>query len=318
MTTAVWVVGATGQLGTALLQRLGQRSAVTIVRYDIRWDDTESSIHDLTLALDGWLATPDATCFELYWAAGSAITSTSAGAVAQEIAVFEHFLDAFARAVELARPIDVALFFASSAGGLYSGSNSGPPFHEDAEVAPVTPYGEAKLAMETAVRRTAVATGTKLLIGRISTLYGAGQRIAKAQGFVSQLCRSYIVRQPLGVYVSLDTMRDYVHADDAASVIVAATLRRANEAAGGDIVVKNIASHAPMTLGEVIHQARLVFKRAPSLVLATSALAGGQVRDLRIGSSVWPDLNDLPRRPFVVGLAQTRASLERQMRAGGL
>ena len=70
------------------------------------------------------------------------------------------------------------------------------------------------------------APARPLLVGRISNLYGPGQNLAKPQGLVSQLCRAQLTRQPLSVYVSLDTMRDYLYVDDAAAMVVAATRRR--------------------------------------------------------------------------------------------
>jgi hypothetical protein len=54
------------------------------------------------------------------------------------------------------------------------------------------------------------------------------------------------------------------------------------------------------------------------VALASSALAQGQVHDLRISSVIWPELNDIPRRSLVVGLSQTRAALEAQAQASGL
>ena len=64
--------------------------------------------------------------------------------------------------------------------------------------------------MEADLRRFAAATGTAVLVGRIANLYGPGQNLAKPQGLVSQLCLANLTGQPLSIYVSLDTLRDYL------------------------------------------------------------------------------------------------------------
>jgi UDP-glucose 4-epimerase len=167
-----------------------------------------------------------------------------------------------------------------------------------------------KLVMEQLVAELAEATGARGVLGRISTLYGPGQRIDKPQGFVAHLCKSFLTRRPMTIYVPLDTMRDYIYADDAAEVIVAAMARVIAGDYAGQAVTKNIASHVPTTLGHVLHESTLVFKHRPDIILTASAMARGQVHDLRIESTTWPELNDIPRRSLLVGLAQTRASME--------
>jgi UDP-glucose 4-epimerase len=320
MTVAAWIVGGTGQLGSALLRTIATQPGVVIQHRQIRWADPQESLQDLADGLAAWVSTPGATSLRLYWAAGSAVTSTTSTATGREVAVFTAFVAILRTALaDLPTAIRVSVFFTSSAGGVYSGSNEAPPYSEVSKTVAISPYGEAKLAMEQAVSVLAQETHCRVLIGRVSTLYSSGQRINKAQGFVSQLCLSYILRRPISVYVPLDTIRDYIHADDAAMVIEAAMVRLERSGTDGSkAVVKNIASHSPTTLGEVIHQSRLIFKRAPTLILATSALAAAQIRDLRIGTEQWPDLNDIPRRQLVVGMSETKQSLERQMRAGHL
>ena len=98
----------------------------------------------------------------------------------------------------------------------------GAPFTEHTTPAPISAYGRAKLRSEEIATEFAVRTGSALLVGRLSNLYGPGQDITKPQGLISQLCRAQLTRQPLSVYVSLDTMRDYLFVDDAAAMVVRA------------------------------------------------------------------------------------------------
>ena len=111
-----------------------------------------------------------------------------------------------------------ALFLASSAGGVYAGVGT-PPFREDSPVAPLAPYGWNKLEQESLARQWSTETGTPLLVGRLSNLYGPGQNLSKAQGLITQMCLRVVARQPLVLYVPLDTIRDYLFAEDAGRLI---------------------------------------------------------------------------------------------------
>ena len=63
----------------------------------------------------------------------------------------------------------------------------------------------------------AAADRPPVLIGRIANLYGPGQNLAKAQGLVSQLCAAQLERARSSIWVSLDTLRDYLFAPDCCS-----------------------------------------------------------------------------------------------------
>jgi len=311
MTRIEWVIGATGQLGTAISRAAAADGAVLLSR-PVRWADAEASAHDLRAGITALLADPHDS-YHVYWAAGASVTSATSDAAARELEVFSGFVSDLASAIrDDPRALSVSFFFASSAGGVYSGSPSPAPFTEESTARSITPYGDSKLAMEAALGGLAHA-GAHVLVGRISTLYGPDQRISKPQGFISHLCRSYISRTPLSVYVPLDTMRDYIHSDDAAAIARRGLLLVSHLPSQHPVVIKNVGSLAPSTLGNVLAQAALVFKRRPSVILATSALSTGQVRDLRIASVTLPELDEMPRRQLLVGLAETRAALEHQL-----
>ena len=142
-------------------------------------------------------------------------------------------------------------------GGVYAGS-SGPPFTEESAVAPLAPYGHQKLRIEaTAAERSLSVHGVPTVVGRLTNVYGPGQDLGKAQGLVSQLAKASILRKPISLYVSLDTIRDYIFVDDAAAVIVAAhsTTRpggRPRDADRATRLVKIIGSGAPLTIAALL------------------------------------------------------------------
>lgn len=313
MTVVEWVIGSSGQLGSAV-SRIGARQGVPRVLATVDWSDPGASGRDLLAGIDALLE-GDFDQRHVYWAAGASVTSAVRASAEAETRVFCAFVDALvARLAGDPRAAGFSLFFASSAGGVYSGSPARPPFTEDSPTSAITAYGDAKLAMERALEALA-AVGAHVLIGRLSTLYGPDQRVSKPQGFISHLCRAYLTREPLSVYVPLDTMRDYIHSDDAGAVARAGLSAVAAMPGPHPVVIKNIGSLAPSTLGQILAQARLVFKRKPQVILAASALSAGQVIDLRIGSVVLPELDLIPRRPLLVGLAETRAAMDSRLRS---
>jgi UDP-glucose 4-epimerase len=179
-------------------------------------------------------------------------------------------------------------------------------------------YGQAKLDGEALVTAWSHQTGTPSLIGRIANLYGPGQNLAKAQGLISQICRTHLTGQPLSIYVSLDTLRDYLFAPDCAGLIVEglARLRREQSSSPQGAVTKIKASQRAITIGAVLGEMGRIFKRSPRIVLGASAVSVMQARDLSLRSRVWPDLDRRMLTPLPAGIAATAADLQRKLQAG--
>ena len=191
----------------------------------ISWLAPGAGAPDLRRQVGEFLRVAGDRPWSVAWCAGAGVTGTSAQALQLELAALRETLDALAGAP---RGSDGAFFFASSAGGVYAGVGA-PPYDESSPVHPLGAYGQAKLDAETLVTDWSHATGTPSLIGRIANLYGPGQNLAKAQGLISQICRSHLTGQPLSIYVSLDTLRDYFFAPDCAGLIVEGLARLRQE-----------------------------------------------------------------------------------------
>jgi UDP-glucose 4-epimerase len=251
-------------------------------------------------ALLGTASSLPASGWDVYWCAGAGVVGSTQAELDEEIAVLSDFLSRWTPSAA-----GCGFFLASSAGGVYAGA-SDAPFTEHTTPVPISPYGLAKLRSEEIATEFAVRTGSALLVGRLSNLYGPGQDIAKPQGLVSQLCRAQLTRQPLSVYVSLDTMRDYLFVDDAAAMVVAGLDL---VTARGARALKVLASERSTTIGAVLGDLHRITRRRPPVVLGTSANARFQVRDLRLRSVAWPDTAALARTPMIAGIAATLASL---------
>lgn len=311
-----WVVGAGGLLGSHVVASL-RRRAVPVLTGPVPWADDEGTRAALT---DGVRRLADAAQggpWQLAWCAGSGVVATTQRAMDRERAAFAWLL---ARLEERSGPEPPAgsVFLASSAGGVYAGSPDPAPFTEDSAVRALVPYGHTKLAMEQDVRELALRTGTAVLVGRIANLYGPGQNLAKAQGLVSQLSRAQLTGQPVTIYVSLDTMRDYVYAADVGELVEAGLsgLRVRVGDAPVPLVTKVVATGSSLTIGALVGESTRLHRARPRVVVKAPLGGTGQIRDLRLRSVVWPELDAHLVTPMVVGMSRTAADVAQQLRAG--
>lgn len=312
-----WVVGASGLLGRHTYG-LAQRRGHLVRRSAVPWKDSHEAVVDaLCSGAEEMLNAAAYGRWNLVWVAGSGVVGSSPELLGDERAVYSAFLGALGDMVRSRGCGNGSLFLASSAGGVYAGS-SGPPFRETTVARPLAPYGQTKLAMEKATAEFVDATGLPAMIGRISNLYGPGQDITKAQGLISQLAKAYLLHTPILLYVSLDTMRDYLYVGDCARVVVRAVeLMRADQKATSP-TVKILASGRSTTVAELLGVFQRLFRRRAPLVLGESPNRKFQVRDLRMRSEVWTDLDRLVSTPLLVGISSTVNDLASRVRAGDL
>ena len=323
-----WIIGRGGLLGQSVETAFGdsmdlEGSGTHIWRSPepIAWTEATAGARELGDQAVQFLRAAGDRPWSVAWCAGAGVTGTSVQALDLELAALRETLAALAAVAPQAG--NGALFFASSAGGVYAGVGT-PPYDESSPVRPLAPYGQAKLDAEALVSAWSHSTGTPSLIGRISNLYGPGQNLAKAQGLISQICRSHLTGQPVSIYVSLDTLRDYVFAPDCAALIVSGLERLRQEQSAADpgvkpiVVTKILASQRAITIGAVIGEMRRIFKRSPCIVLGASAFSAMQARDLSLRSRVWPEIDRRTLTPFPVGVATTTADLLRRLQAGAV
>lgn len=274
----------------------------------VTWADRDLALRELVAAASSSADEAQARGWQLLWCAGAGVVNTSEESLVEEVALLETFLDALDRPPR-------AMFLASSAGGVYAGAGH-PPFTEGHEPRPVSAYGRAKLATEAACVRLAATRGTRVAIGRLANVYGPDQDLGKSQGLLSQLCLARLIGQPVHIYVSTDTLRDYLYADDAAAVAVA-MLDRVSLQAESTVVTKIVSSGHAASISELVAASTKSFRRRVPFVQAV-AEDTGQVRDLRLRSRVWTDLDALVRTPLVVGFRATAEGVAAQHREARL
>ncbi|GAA1494817.1 NAD-dependent epimerase/dehydratase family protein [Curtobacterium herbarum] len=290
------VVGGGGFLGRAVVGAL-ERAGDRVVVPRVPWNDTEAAATVLREAVTGLQAGD--TPWRLVWCAGSGIVATGEQAFTAESTILERVLDPAGASPDTPG----AVFFASSAGGVYAGA-SGAPFDEDTDPLPLAPYGRSRLAAEARFRDFAEATGTPLLVGRISNLYGPGANLRKPQGLVSQLALAHLERRPSSIYVPMDTTRDYLYIDDAAAM-VADGLAVVADRAVGPTTTKIFASQHGRTITEVVEAVSAAFGEPLDVREGHDPAATSHGRDLRFRSRVMTALDDRTHVPFELGVRRT-------------
>jgi UDP-glucose 4-epimerase len=318
-----WVIGRGGLLGQGLERVMrekadpdGSCSMLWSPTGPIAWSVPSGGAIELRQQAELFLRAAGDRPWSVAWCAGAGVMGTSPQTLRLELAALGETLAALSGAPTGS---DGAFFFASSAGGVYAGVHA-PPYDELSPVRPLAPYGQAKLDGEAMVRAWSHRTGMPSLVGRISNLYGPGQNLGKAQGLISQICRTHLTGQPLSIYVSLDTLRDYLFAPDCAGLIVDAMTRLRSEQSVTHprVVTKILASQRAITVGAVLGEMRRLFRSSPRIVLGTSAVSVVQAKDLSVRSRFWPELDRRTLTPFPVGIARTAADLLRQLQVGEL
>jgi UDP-glucose 4-epimerase len=322
-----WVVGAGGLLGQHIVAALRGRAPV-LDAPRVPWTDPDQAALVLADTARALLAAAGDGPWQVIWCAGAGVTGSSAESFEAEHSLLVAALEGLhARPAQAARGV---FFLASSAGGVYAGAGAAP-YDESSPTKPLAAYGWAKLRAEQTVTDWARG-GTSVVIGRIANLYGPGQNLDKPQGLVSQLCAAYLERRPASIWVSLDTLRDYLYAPDCAQMVLdcldrARAERPSRTLPGAEasvedvvedvVVTKILATQRAITIGAVIAELRRIFRRRPSIVLGASPVSALQARDLSLRSRVWPEIDERTLTTFPAGVSATLEDLQVRLQLRG-
>lgn len=285
----VWVIGAGGMLGSAIARHARRSGAEVVDLPPVPWTDPDATARLLEAEAARFSGQAGGRPWAVFWAAGASVVASDEQQTSAELAMVDAVTGALARH----RPSGPGAFFlTSSAGGLYAGSGN-PPFGISTAVNPISPYGRLKQTQEQRAAERLQDT-VPVVLGRYSNLYGPGHRAGKQQGLIPLLCRATLQRTPLNLYVSMDTVRDYLYVDDAAAMAWQVTQTALGEH-GAEPLTEILASGQPATVAEVIATVQNVAHRRVPLALGTDASARHQATDLRLVPTVTLDgLTPLP------------------------
>jgi UDP-glucose 4-epimerase len=154
---------------------------------------------------------------------------------------------------------EVRLTFLSSAGAIYTGSES--IFNEGSESLGYNAYGKFKKMQEDLVSSFSFPT----LVLRASNIYGPGQRLGRGQGVIAEWLNSALNDQPLQVFGSLSVKRDFIFIDDLieAFMITVEEKMSSNE-------IFNIVSGYTNSLDEIKLILEILFQKKLSTILLDS------------------------------------------------
>ena len=302
----LWLIGGGGLLGShlrvALRQRFPQAQPWRPATSHFSWHDSERLAAELEDAVTAFaaVARERASPWAVFWCAGKGVVSSTASTLQPELSAWTRLLELLGPALAApSRAPSGAIFLASSAGAIY-GDDRGDFLTEASPPAASSAYGNYKLRMEDALRGwTAAFPGVSCLIGRISTLYGPGQDLQKAQGIISHLSRCLIHRRAVEIYASLDTRRDYLFVQDCAHEIAVSMGRLLTELPGST-VTKIFAREELTTLARVVGVFFQMAKHRP--LIACRQPRGTQPVSLKFRSQVWRDMEGTRKTDLATGI----------------
>lgn len=284
MTPFVTLLGGGGLLGTAMRGAVRRRGLHGLTFSGLPWGDPETceailrAAHEARFAEGGVREAP----WLVLWCAGGGNVGADPRAMAAETDLLTRFATMVRDLTEQYRT-RTAFSFASSGGAIWSGS-SHRVLDEQTPPAPIHPYGRAKLEQEAILRDTLAGDpGIALRCARISNLYGCRPAARPPSGLIGHLVRNALRRTPTSIYVPLDTQRDYVHADHAASLMLGDVVDALDQPAGAPLV-DLIASGRSETIAAVVATLERVLTRRVPLTVGYSELAARQPRILAFRS----------------------------------
>lgn len=136
-------------------------------------------------------------------------------------------------------------YFASTGGAIY-GDTGLESNSEDTPPSPLSPYGQAKLAVEAMLEEKRLAGDLDSTVWRLSNPYGPRQNPANRQGFIAIALHHVLSGTPIPVMGPGDMVRDYLYIDDAISMASSFLGRDTNHR------VYNIGSGVGVSVNEVL------------------------------------------------------------------
>lgn len=269
-----WVIGRGGLLGSAVDRACTDR----FVGSRVPWGDAEAAGRVLAEDLGRFRAAAGDRDWAVVWAAGSGVIGTSRQHLDVETATLLSLCRELGRAAPRGRG---AFFLSSSAGGVFAGSQRAP-FDESSDPVPISDYGAVKLAQESAVVE-AVGGAARVVVGRLSNVYGPGQNLHKGQGLITQLCLSLVLKRPAKIFVPMDTLRDYLYVDQAAAMVLA-SVRAALAGSSAEPRVRVLASQRSSSISELVAIGESLARRRLQVLRKAGATSRFQVHDLRLRS----------------------------------
>ena len=295
------MIGRHGLLGHSLELELAKTHSIWTPETRTNWQDQSSAIISLRQDCEGFFQSIGDADWSIAWCAGQSIVGSTDSEITRESELIETLFES----IKICKPKDTRgkVFFASSAGGIYAGI-ANAVITEGSTRSPISTYGLGKLAHEEIFKKYSQQLQINCLIGRITNLYGPGQDMTKSQGLISQLCKSSLTKQPLNIFVPLQTARNYLYVDDASAMITEFMQHK------DELCIKIFASPQSVTVATIIRTSYEVFKRRPLISLGINERTSLQPMSLHFKSKVKTEIDQRRFKSLSSGMdLMIRASL---------
>lgn len=200
--------------------------------------------------------------FHLAW---STVPSTAQSAPLDDI---ETNLVGTVRLLEALRGKSVPIVFASSGGTVY-GAPTITPIPENHAIRPIGVYGATKASAERYFIAYRQQYNVDARIARLSNPYGAHWDSSRGQGAITVFARRALNRQPIEIWGTGQTVRDYVYIADAVEALLAMMQADSDLLDDADPVI-NIGSGIGTTLLEIVDSIQSVLERPVEVRLHAS------------------------------------------------
>ena len=202
-----------------------------------------------------------------------------------------------ARLLQAAADAAVKRFIFASSGGAIYGEPVRAPQDEEHPLAPMSPYGCAKLSVEHYLHYFRVVHGLSCVAMRYANVYGPRQSAAGEAGVVAIFADRLLGGEAVTINGNGEQTRDYVHVGD----VVAANVAAAEAAWQGSF---NVGTGVETSVN-ALYAAMAAQVDAPKPPVHAAAKAGEQMRSVLDGSRLRALANLPPPKPLAEGLAST-------------
>ncbi len=248
------VLWGSGTVGHAVEQALLRRGSERTLHLPMLWHQPDSLQQSIDCAADVGAPKQFDEVHHIY-AAGSAGFSAGSSETERELGVFNRVLEGL---IDHKTPPDLQFHLISSAGGLFEGTVG---VDASSEPAPIRAYGELKLRQEELL--IAKLGEQNSHIYRLSSVYGAPHP-HRRRSLIGNLLLNSFAHRVTRVTGKLDTLRDYIHSDDAAAFVV----DRALTDARSNLCRTVLASGRSTSILEVLRIVEQLTRRKPFVELA--------------------------------------------------
>ena len=304
----VWVIGRGGLLGNSVEKNCRFFAEIYAPAEIFVWSDSDQLERQIAGNCKQFSQIIGDEPWAIFWCAGKGTLASTTEQMFEETIIFQGFLKSVEKTFRQNSLQNGLIFHASSAGGLYAGSEN-QPFTELTTPQPMTAYGEAKLKQEEYLREFSDRLGVRVVVGRISNLYGANQDFSKNQGLISTICDSILRRQPINLFVPLETSRNYVYVADASRIIVDAARIALAETGLNRKFIKLVVADENLTIGNILSVAKTVFRVRPLITASSNSKTNKQPRSINFKSIALLDADSFCKTRITVGIKRVMADL---------